>query len=169
MDTKKLMLIATYAILAVILAGMPSRSKKIMADAGSLKMAVKNKPKISFIIIFIAVLILPFVVLFRDYSLLYTVMFCLISIMGSYITARDACLWGHYGVYENCVIAGGICVKYDDIVTFPILNLPLEEQENYDQANLVISTKSKGNLNMVFSSAEECKAAAEIVRELSGK
>lgn len=169
MNTNTLILIGTYVIIAGVLASMPARTKKTMAEAGELKLAVKNKVKISFIAIFAAAILLPLVVIFRDYSLLYNIMFCLISVMGSVITARDACLMGHYGVYVNCVIAGGICVRYDDIVTFPVLNLPLEEQENYDHANLVIATKSKGNLNMVFASEEECKKATDLVRGLSGK
>jgi len=84
------------------------------------------------------------------------------------MTTKDYITKGKSGIYENCVITNGVTVFYSDIVTFPILNFPEEEQEKYDHANLVAATKSKGNINLVFSSEEECKKATELIRSISG-
>lgn len=169
MTTSTLIVILTYAALLAEFCSIPLRGKKILKEAGELKLALKNKIKLTYILIYLACLLLPLVVIFRNFSTLYNIMFCLVSVMGTEITSRDACVSGHYGVYENCLIAGGICVFYKDIVTFPILNFPEEEQEKYDHANLVIATTSRGNLNMTFTSDDECSRATALVRELSGK
>lgn len=169
MSYKFYLLIATYILLAAELASIPFRAKKIMSRAGEKKLSVRNRVKLTFVIIYVLCFALPLVLLFREFSVLYNIAFCLVSVLGAEVTTRDACVTGKYGVYENCVIAGGMCVFYDDIVVFPVLELPEEEQKDFDGANLVISTKSKGNVDMPFANETECKAAIKVIRELSGK
>ena len=169
MNIKIYFLIATYIALLAELVSITFRAKKIMARAGEKKLSVKNRVKITFVIIYAVCFALPVILVFREFSVLYNIAFCLVSVLGAEVITRDACVTGKYGVYENCVIAGGLYVFYDDIVVFPVLELPEEEQADFDGANLVISKKSKGNIDMPFSSVEECKAAVKVIRELSGK
>lgn len=169
MNIKIIMLVVTLLLLIAEAFTIPFRRIKILGKAGKLKLKIKNKPKLLFISIYVFCAALPFVIVFRNFSILYNIMFCLISVLGMEMTVRDSCTQGAYGVYENAVIANGICVFYDDIVCFPILEFPPEEQEKYDHANLVIATKTKGNVNVIFSSEEECSQATDIIREISGK
>lgn len=169
MNFKITLISVTYILLAAdILSSFP-RSKKIMSKAGKLLLPVKNKSKYFFLGNYLWTLLLPFVLLIRDFRPAYEIIFCLVSVIGAEMNSRDFITKGQYGVYENCVMANGVTVFFDDIVTFPILNLPEEEQEKYDHSNLVVATKSRGNENLVFSSPEECEKATELIRNLSKK
>lgn len=169
MNTKIIIAVAAYIFLMADIATIPFRSKKLMTSAGNLKMALKNRSKAYFYAMYAFAFILPAIILFRNYSLAYNLMFALVAVMGAELTSRDFITKGKYGIYENCAIVNGITVFFNDIVTFPILNLPEDEQEKYDHANLVAATKSKGNVNLVFANIEECQAATKLIRELSGK
>lgn len=169
MNTKIIISAVTYVLLIADVATVPFRSKKIMSKAGELKMALKNRSKAYFYAMYAFAFILPAIIFLRNYSLPYNLMFALVAIMGAELTSRDFVTKGKYGVYEHCAIVNGITVLFNDIVTFPILNLPEDEQEKYDHANLVVATKSKGNQNLVFANADECQAATKLIRELSGK
>ena len=96
-------------------------------------------------------------------------MFCIVAVLACEMISKDFIMAGKYGVYENCIAVNGVTIFYDDIVTFPILNLPEDEQEKYDHANLVVSTKSKGNENLIFNDTDECTKATELIRKMSGK
>ncbi|MCQ2596238.1 MAG: hypothetical protein MJ181_00185 [Treponema sp.] len=169
MNFKITLIIITYILLiADVLSAIP-RSKKIMSRAGKLILPVKNRSKIFFMGNYLWALFLPFILLIRDFRPAYEIIFCLVSVAGAEMNTRDFITKGQYGIYENCVIANGVTVFFDDIVTFPILNLPEEEQEKYDHSNLVVATKSRGNENLIFSSPEECKKATELIRNLSKK
>lgn len=169
MNIKIPLIIITYLLLSADIISSIPRSKKIMSQAGKLLLPVKNRSKIFFMGNYLWALFLPFILLIRDFRPAYEIIFCLVSVAGAEMNTRDFITKGQYGVYENCVIANGVTVFFDDIVTFPILNLPEEEQEKYDHANLVVATKSRGNENLVFSSPEECARATEIIRKISNK
>lgn len=169
MNYKTLSLIITYILLLADILSIIPRRRKVTGNCGELKMKLKNKPKTLFTATYIACFLIPLLLFFRNFPLLNTLIICGACILGCEISTRDFILLGIYGVYEKCIISGGITVFYDDIVTFPILNLPEEEQEKYDHANLNIATKSRGNLNMVFANEAECTEATKLIREFSGK
>lgn len=148
---------------------LPFRGKKLLSKAGEMKMVLKNKVKVVFILSYVCCFAIPLILLFRNFSTIINLMFVLVSILASELISRDASLTGKYGVYENCVIAGGKCVFYSDILTFPILEFPEEEQAKYDHASLVAATASEGTVNIVFSDVSECSSATKLIRELSGK
>ncbi|MCQ2574195.1 MAG: hypothetical protein MJ182_09895 [Treponema sp.] len=168
-EFKILLVIFTYLVLILDALSVLPRSKKLFAQTGNLKMKLKNRSKTFFIGNYLWAFFLPAIILIRDFKPLYELMFCLVSIMGCEMNTRDFVSKGQYGIFENCAIANGVIIFYDDIVTFPILNLPEDEQEKYDHANLVVATKSKGNENLVFANQEECATATALIRELSGK
>lgn len=169
MNFKLILIIFTYILLLADLGTVPFRSKKIMTSAGKLVMPLKNRSKLFFISMYLWAFFLPAILLIRDFRPVYQIIFCLVSVMGCEMNTKDFITKGRYGVYEHCVISNGLTIFFNDIVTFPILNLPEDEQEKYDHSNLVVATKSKGNENLVFSSVEECTSATKLIRELSQK
>lgn len=169
MDKKLILMIATYILLALDVASIFLRKKRILSSAGELKMKLKSKVKIVFILIYAFCFALPAVIFFRNFSFLYSVTFCLVAVLGCEVTTRDTCTLGINGVYQNCVVIGDTKLYFDDIVSFPILELPEEEQEHYDHHVLIAASRLKGNVNLIFQTEEECRAATALIRELSGK
>ncbi|MCF0242434.1 MAG: hypothetical protein HUK25_07335 [Treponema sp.] len=166
---KLILLIITLTALLVDIGSLKFRSKKILAQAGALKMELKSKVKILFIVIYLFCFALPVVMFFKDFNILYSITFCLVAVLGCEVTTKDCAMLGKNGIYENCIIQGEIIIFYDDIVSFPILELPEEEQTSYDHSILVVASRLKGNVNVIFQSEEECSAATKLIRELSGK
>ena len=64
------------------------------------------------------------------------------------------------------LIVNSTFVEYSDIVTFPVLDLPKEEQENYPKNVLVVATESKGKVDLIFSSDKECALVIEKLKEI---
>lgn len=76
-------------------------------------------------------------------------------ILADYIITREYLLNKNSGIYEHGIIQGSVFIKIDDIVTFPVLNLPKEEQESYPDYTLSVATKSKGNIDLIYKNKEE--------------
>lgn len=169
MNSKICMIIVTFFIEAVLISTVPFRKKKILSLCGKKLMDVKNSQTTRVFLIYLFCLLLPAVLLIRDFGTATEIIDCAISVLAFEMGTRELSLKGIYGVYENALIAGSTTVEYDDIMAFPVLELPEEEQANYDNTSLSIVCNKKGSMNIAFSSLEECKAVTQKVRELSKK
>ena len=169
MTYKIVLIIAAYILELALFLTIPSRRKKLQALCGNKVMDIKNHQSTRVFVIYLFCLIIPAILLIRDFGKAIEFVDCGVAVLAFEMGTRELTLKGHYGVFENALVAGGTIVEYSDIMAFPVLELPEEEQANYDNTSLSIVCKKKGSMNVAFDSLEECKAVTAMVRELSGK
>ena len=160
-----IILIFCYILMISFLIFLPLYSKKLLSKAGNLYFSFNKKTDAKYYGVLIFSLLLIFLMYFQQ-ATLYTFIINACAVLGFFIVNKESTFKKNYGVYENMIIANSTFVEYSDIVTFPILDLPKEEQENYPKNCLTIATKSKGKINLVFSSDEECSLVIEKLKEL---
>ena len=156
MSTNIIILILCYIVMVGILIFLPQNTKKLLQKAGNLIFSYGRSTNIRFYTVFI--------VSFQNLSF-YSIIIQLCGVLGLFIVCKEANLKKHNGVYEKLLIVNSTFVEYSDIVTFPVLDLPKEEQENYPKNVLVVATESKGKVDLIFSSDEECSLVIEKLKE----
>ena len=92
---------------------------------------------------------------FTNFSLFIRIVLNCCYILADYIITREYFFTKDSGIYENGIIQRSVFIKIDDIVTFPVLNIPKEEQENYPDYTLSVATKSKGNIDLIYKDKAE--------------
>lgn len=153
-----------YILYLIGIFTIPIKRKHVMDISGELILGFP-KLKLSFTI-FVEILALVLITLniFIVYSLLVTVVLCGCGVLGAWIIVGEVALGPKYGLYENGIVAAGKFIPYDDIMTFPILNLPKYEQEHYPNNILVVASRQYGNIEIAFDSDEIC---AEVIATLT--
>ena len=164
MSLNLLILILCYAAMICTLIFLPQNTKKIVNKAGTLLYSLKNKNNLGFYAVCIVAFALVFLLFFQQVTL-YTVIIDLCAVFGLFIVTKEWSLKKVYGVYQNLIIINSTVLEYSDIVTFPILNLPKEEQEHYQKNVLVVATESKGNINLIFETDDDCSKVIQILTE----
>lgn len=169
MTLKTLMIIATYCINLLLFISKPARTKKALSLCGNKVMDVKATGSARSLMIYAFAVVLPGLLFIRDFGTFTEVVDCAISVVAFEMATRELALKDINGVYEKAVICGTNFVEYSDILAFPVLELPLEEQENYDPQTLAVVCNKSGTVNIAFASEDECKKATDLIRSLSGK
>ena len=129
MSTNLIILILCYIVMIDILIFIPQNTKKLLQNAGNLIFSYGRSTNIRFYTVCIVAFLLVFIVSFQKVSF-YSIIIQLCGVLGLFIVCKEANLKKHNGVYEKLLIVNSTFVEYSDIVTFPVLDLPKEEQEN---------------------------------------
>lgn len=162
--TNLIFIIIAYCCIAGIYGSIPFRRKKILTVCGQKELDFAKKPGMKPIIITVLSIVLIATLFFRDFGYAgFIIAGC--AVLGVFLITKEAALLPLYGVYEKGIIASGTFIAFDDIVTFPVLNLPAEEQAHYAKNTLVVASAEKGNVELVFADEEECSKVVQLLRE----
>lgn len=161
MDKSIILLVVGYILYLVITFGMPLRQKKLLKNAGDIIYSFSRSDKIKTVLIYIFSFILISLVSVKFFSFSAKIILEFCAICGLYISARENNFTTVSGLYKNGIICSEGYFVFDDILTLPILNLSEKEQDNYSKNVLVIATKSKGNVEIVFDDEFICEKATE--------
>lgn len=168
MAVNQIVFLSSFGIFFLMFFSIPFRVKKIAAKSGEVVFKTSQPSLGRAVIIFLLGFLLMAATMIRSFSLINQLILCGCALLGEEMAMREFCLSGKYGVYEKGIISAGRFVAFDDIVTFPVLNLPPEEQEHYDKRTLVIATKSVGKVELVFASEEECRKVTDEAKKRTG-
>lgn len=132
---------------------------------GECLLKLPRKSSIGVIIIDIIALIIPAILLIRDFRSMNFI-FAACSLLAFFIMTKDGFNRKNYGVYQKGIIAPSTIVFYEDILGFPVFELPPEEQENYPKNTLILVTKKASRQEIIFSSEKECREVLEKLQEI---
>ena len=165
MDIISIILLASYCAMFILLLTIPLRRRAIMLRAGRRIFAIPTKKRTFFkgAAIILLCVALVFVIKTRYFSVFVDIAFCGTAILGVEFVARLFSVATLCGAWQNAVLLDTEVVLYDDIIVFPVLQLPPEEQKNYPANLLVAETKSRGTVNLIFPSAEVCQKVLEVI------
>ena len=166
MDPYLLIAIAGYVLFFCSLGAIPVKRKKVIDEAGECIYGFPKKRTGFMIGVEVTAFVLITLSYFIRYTFFVTIILCACGVLGAWIVVGEAALGGKYGLYENGIVAVGKYIPYDDIVTFPILNLPKDEQLNYPQNELVIASRKYGNIEIPFDSDEICREVVHLLRKM---
>ena len=133
-----------------------------MKKMGECLLKLPKKSKFGFILADAIALFLPLFLLFLDFKYQW---FFLGSALSFYIATKDGINSGRFGVYRNGFIVPSAIIFYEDILSFPVFELPVEEQKQYAKNTLIVVTKKRGQQEIVFSTDEECEAVVQKLKE----
>lgn len=165
MNINLIIVIAGYVLIAGIIPYLLLKSKTDVKKMGECIYSFSKKKNYNAIAVDIVAIILLTVLFFREFSTLSTVVLAGCCVLAVYIMTKDLGNQRNYGVYEEGMIVPNNVIFYDDIISFPVFQLPAEEQEHYAKNLLVVITDSKGKSEIVFSSEEECQEVIRILKE----
>ena len=165
MNLSILVLVLCYLAMICTLIFLPLNTKKILNKSGKLIYSLSKKNNIGFYAVCVFAFALVFLLRLKTVNF-YSIVINLCAVLGLFIVTKEANLKKVYGVYENMIIVNSSIIEYSDIVTFPILDLPKDEQEHYPKNILVLATESKGKTELVFETDEICQKVIECLKEL---
>lgn len=154
MNIRLIMIIVSYAIFAGIILSIPLRKKLGLKKSGENVYKITGPSSFYFIGIYVVSLAVISVLWIRTFGDIMNFILCGCGILACELVTRSFSLKNVYGLYENGIIYDGVFISYDDIMGFPVLILPEDEQKNYDSKTLVIMTKTKGQKSFTFVSDE---------------
>lgn len=160
-----LIISASYCAVLVLLFTIPFRRRAVVLRAGKVVWSFGKKKDLLVKGIFICILcaLMIYVISIRRFSVFVQIAFCGTAILGVELAVRELSLYGLNGVFVNGIIYGTDFVDFDDIATFPVLQLPENEQEHYPKNVLVIATRSRGKVELIFESEEKCRQVTEAI------
>lgn len=161
MDQNVIVVIISYILYILTFVSIPIRKNLVMKETGKLIYSFSQKigTRVILIDVFSAVLI---ALAFLNYSnpvIRFILAAC--GVMGAFISTNDIIYKPMYGIYENGIISAEKYIRFEDIITFPVLNLPADELKDYPPNPLVLSTKTRGEVLIYFDSDEQ----SEIVQK----
>ena len=162
---KNIIIIACYVIMAAVIPYLLITNRITLKKMGECVLKLPRKSIAGVIVIDVIALVLPAILIIRDFRNMNYV-FAACSILAYLIMTKDGFNRKNYGVYQNGLIAPSAVVFYEDIIGFPVLELPPEEQENYSKNTLVLVTKKSSHLEIFFSSEKECREVLEQLRQI---
>ena len=166
MNIRIIMIIASYVIFCGILLSIPFRKKIELKKAGKNIYKISGPSFVYYIGIYLISIAVISVLWVRTFGDLMNFILCGCGILACELVTRSFSLNKAYGLYENGIIYDGVFISYDDILGFPVLILPEEEQKNYDSKTLVIMTKTKGQKSFTFVSDEIYSAVINKIFEI---
>jgi|SRR5574344_1012298 hypothetical protein len=153
--------IISYIIMFGSFLFFPIYKKQILAKMGNcIHKKTKKKSPLS-LIIYVLCFVIVLLELFRKLSLSMNLMISGCAILGVFIITKEIVLYSLNGIYQNGVICNSEVVYYSDIMSFPVLQLPKNEQANYDSSFLVVSIGRKDNINLCYKDEDECKSVLD--------
>lgn len=158
--------IISYVLFIASLVFIPLKRKNVVNMAGKCLLSLPRKKYGYFIGVDVVAVVLITLIFFIRYSPLVTVVLCGCGVLGSWIIAGEAALGPKNGLYENGMIFIGKYIPYDDIVTFPIFNLPKYEQKNHPGNVLALVSGKYGSVEIAFDSDSDCQQVVRKLKEL---
>lgn len=166
MNFNLILVIMSYILFAGSIVAIPIKRKNVMKLTGKSLITFPKKKFGYFIAVDIVAFILITILFFIRYSGFVSLVLCGCGVLGAWIIVGEAALGPIYGLYENGFVASGKFIPFDDIVTYPVFNLPKSEQKNHPDNVLVIASKRYGNMEILFDSAEICSQVVAKLKEL---
>lgn len=170
MTQHQISLILTFAaVLAYIvqICLVPFKTKKIMAQIGSLFMPLDNGTKTRVILLFVVSALVIAVVPFRNFAVWISAVLLLCGLFGENFAVKEACGLGKAGIYENGIISGNICIFFEEIYSFPTFAYE-DKPDTYevDWQTIQIMKNDNSSAVLVFDSKEKRQAAVAKILEL---
>ena len=166
MDISLFIVSISYILIAASWFTIPLRRKRSLNESGKIILGFPKKNNKFVIFVEILSVFLVTILFFIRYGAFVSVVLCGCGVLGAWIVVGEAALGKYYGLYENGIIAVGKYIPYDDIMTFPVLNLPKNEQLNHPQNVLVIASRRYGNVEIAFESDEVCSEVISTLRKM---
>ena len=116
---KSIIIIACYLIMAGILPYLLITNRITLKKMGECLLKLPRKSSVGVIIIDIIALIIPAILLIRDFRSLNFI-FAACSLLAFFIMTKDGFNRKNYGVYQKGIIAPSAIIFYDDILGFPV-------------------------------------------------
>jgi len=91
---------------------------------------------------------------------------CAIGVLGTEMAVQEVITAKCCGVYANGLIAEGRFIPFSDILGIPLLSLPKNKQELHDTGVLELVTKKRTNMQIIYSTEDECRRVVEKLVEL---
>ncbi|MCQ2591749.1 MAG: hypothetical protein MJ188_03105 [Treponema sp.] len=164
MDNNRITVIVGLVCISTIISWLMVKGKKNAEQMGNCVYGFPKKIPVGMLAVDFMAIVFLLILLFRDFGFM-SVIFAAIAVLAVYIITRDGGNYKYFGVYEKGIIAPSALIFYEDIMTFPVFELPLDEQAHYPKNTLVVVTKTKGKQEIVFDSEEQCQ---KVVEELKG-
>lgn len=162
---KTIIILICYIIMAAIVPSLLIINKRTLKAMGACLLKLPRKSAIGVIVIDVIAILLPLLLFFRDYKNM-NFLFTSCSIIAFFIMTKDGFNKKNYGVYQKGLIAPSAVFFYEDILGFPVFELPPEEQAHYAKNTLIVVTKKASRQEIIFSSDEECRAVVEKLKEI---
>lgn len=167
MNKNIFLLAISFAIYFIQIGIIPLRIKKLKKKAGECVLEIQNKKSFSFdVAIFILSFVLIAISLVNDFSFYIYIVLCACALIGQEIAIRDFIMNRRSGIYKNGIISTGNYVSFNQIESFPVLELPENEQKNHDESTLDILTKKNGIITLIFNDKNECQNAVKKIFDL---
>lgn len=166
MDINLILVVISFILFGASLIAIPLKRKSVMALTGNPLILFPKKGYGLIIGVEIVAVVLITILFFIRYSFFVSAVLCGCGVLGAWIVVGEASLGPKYGLYENGIVAVGKYIPFDDIVTYPVFNLPKSEQANHPDNVLVIACRKYGNVEIVFDSAEVCSQVVNKLKEL---
>ena len=131
---------------------IPVKRNKVNSMAGKCLYGFPRKKIVFDILVEVVAVVLITLNLFIRYSLLSTIVLCACGVLGAWIIIGELSLGKKYGLYENGIVAAGKYFPFDDIMSFPVFNLPKSEQKDCPKNILVIVSRKHGKVEIPFDS-----------------
>lgn len=156
------------AIYFAILASIPFRAKKALADTGKLLLPMKNGMPLKVICIFLLAALIIAVIPMRHFAFYLQVIFALAALVAARMGAQEAAGIGHAGIYENTIISGTYVVPFDDILAIPTLAYEDDpETVNVDKKTIEIIRKSTAaTVILIFDDEEKRSEAVKTILKI---
>lgn len=162
---KTIVSLACYIIIAFLIPILFVMNKRTLKAMGECLLKLPRKSSAGVIVVDFIALLLPLLLFFRDFKNM-NILFVLCSIISFFIMTKDGFNKKNYGVYQNGLIAPSAVIFFKDIISFPVFELPEEEQAHYAKNTLIVVTKKVSRQEIIFSSDDECRAVVEKLKEI---
>lgn len=165
MDLVFILIAVSYAFSLVLLLSIPLRRRAVALRAGDRIFAIPAKKRTfakTVFIVFLCALII-YVTASRLFSIYVDIALCGTAILGVEFASRQFALMTMGGAWQNAVIVETESLLYDEIEVFPVLQLPPEEQKNYSPNVLLVQTKKRGTVQLIFPDTETCRKVLEVI------
>lgn len=157
-------IIIPFIFMAIISIGMPFYRLKVMKEAGEKKLSfIRSGKMITIITYVIAYLLFVLSIMFNFGRLNFIIPYC--AVIGLYVATKDGTFRPVNGAYENLMIIGTDILRYDDIISLPVEELPPEERANHPDNVLVVVTRKHGKRQLTLNNANELAELLLILKE----
>lgn len=154
-------------IFLIIIFSIPFRTKYIIKCAGKLILPVYNNHPIIPVFIIILSALLITIIGFKELGFISDTIICLVSILGVAMGSEEVALYNKWGVYTNGLIGNGHFLALKEIYALPYLSYTKEEQEQYNNKVLPITTDKRGTINFIYKTEKECEDVKNALLKLA--
>jgi hypothetical protein len=156
----------SLGVYTLLTATLPLRKAALLKKAGERELPVKPRMLKFAVVVLVCCPLLILLVLFRDMGIFVNCVMCAIGLLGTEMAVREVMTAKCSGVYTNGLVAEGQFLPFADIFGIPFLALPKSKQSLHDSGVLELVTRKRTNLQIIYSSEDECRLVIEKLVEL---